>query len=40
MASQYKKGYADKLTNTGLSARVIDSISEIAKKNDIDVRIN
>ena len=28
--------YADKLVNTGLSVRVIDSISEIAKKNDID----
>ena len=36
MASQYKKGYADKLMNTGLSARVIDSISEIAKKNNVD----
>lgn len=28
--------YANKLVNTGLSSRVIDSISEIAKKNDID----
>ncbi len=36
MSSQYKKGYADKLMNTGLSARVIDSISEIAKKNNVD----
>lgn len=36
---QYNKrviAYADKLMNTGLSARVIDSISEIAKRNDID----